>query len=106
MFIEKYENFINKLSTGKSLLENIINKYRWIIRNKNMLALKINITNLDEKKKSQLRGALKFFSGEKNNTPVQVVNGEQILDCGTIYLTKEILKEFEELLGTDKVNID
>ena len=27
LFIEKYENFINKLSTGKSLLKNIINKY-------------------------------------------------------------------------------
>ena len=67
--------------------------------------LKINITNLNEKKKSQLRGALKFFSGEHNNTPVQVVNGDQLLDCGTIYLTKEILKEFEELLGEDKIEL-
>ena len=68
--------------------------------------LKINITNLDENAKSKLRGALKFFSGEKNNTPVQVINGENILDCGTIYLNKEILEEIKELIGYDIVNYE
>ena len=66
--------------------------------------LKINITNLDESEKTKLRGALKFFSGERNNTPVQVVNGEKILDCGTIFLSKEILEEFKELVGEDRVD--
>ena len=65
--------------------------------------LKINITNLDEEAKKRLRGALKFFTGEKNNTPVQVINGEKILDCGTIYLDKEILEEFKELVGVERV---
>lgn len=68
--------------------------------------LKINITNLDENAKSKLRGALKFFSGEKNNTPVQVINGENILDCGTIYLNKDILDEIKELIGYDIVNYE
>ena len=67
--------------------------------------LKINITNLDENAKKKLRGALKFFSGEKNNTPVQVINGENILDCGTIYLNKDILEEFKELMGQDIVQL-
>ena len=68
--------------------------------------LKINITNLDETDKSKLRGALKFFSGEKNNTPVQVINGENILDCGTIYLNKEILEELKELMGEELVRYE
>ena len=61
--------------------------------------LLIDITNFNEEKKAQLRGAIKFFSGEYNNTSVKVKNGDQLLDCGTIYLTNEIKKEFEELFG-------
>ena len=68
--------------------------------------LRINITNLDEDNKKKLRGALKFFSGEKNNTPVQVINGENIIDCGTIYLNKDILQEFKGLLGEEIVEYE
>lgn len=63
----------------------------------------INITNLEENKKAQLRGALKFFNGERNNTPVQVIDGEKTLDCGTILLSKDILEEFKELVGEERV---
>ncbi len=65
----------------------------------------INITNLDEKQKARLRGALKFFNGEKNNTPVQVVDGEKTLDCGTIFLSKDILEEFKELVGEERIEL-
>ena len=68
--------------------------------------LRINITDLEEKEKAKLRGALKFFNGEYNNVPVQVIDGEKILDCGTIYLTKEILQEFKELVGEARVNLN
>ena len=68
--------------------------------------LKINITHLDENAKKKLRGALKFFSGEKNNTPVQVINGDTILDCGTIYLNKEVLEEIKELIGQEIVSYE
>ena len=43
--------------------------------------LLIDITKINEEDKVKLRGALKFFNGEKNNTPVQVKNGENILNC-------------------------
>ena len=43
--------------------------------------LLIDITKINEGDKVKLRGALKFFNGEKNNTPVQVKNGENILNC-------------------------
>ena len=67
--------------------------------------LRIDITNLDEENKAKLRGMLKFFSGEQNNTPVQVVNKENILDCGSIYLNKDILEEFKDLIGEEKVKL-
>ena len=70
----------------------------------NNKVLQINITNLEEDKKAKLRGALKFFNGERNNTKVQVIDGENVLDCGTILLNKEILKEFKELMGQERVS--
>ena len=66
--------------------------------------LQIDITNLDEHEKTKLRGALKFFNGERNNTKVQVIDGEKVLDCGAILLNKEILEEFKDLMGQERVN--
>ena len=60
--------------------------------------LTFDITNLDEPAKAKLRGMMKFFSGDKNNTPIQVVDGGEIKPCGTIYMTDEIQKQFEEFL--------
>ena len=68
--------------------------------------LLIDITNLTEENKARLRGALKFFNGEKNNTPVQVKNGKKILDCGSIYLNKDILNEITEIVSEENVNVD
>ena len=39
--------------------------------------LSITITNLDEKHRNQLKGAIKFFSGDKNNIQIQIINGEE-----------------------------
>lgn len=72
--------------------------------NKKPKSLIINITNLLEEQKSKLRGAIKFFSGEKNNIAISVKNEDKVLPCGAIYLTTEILKQFEEIVG--KENID
>ena len=65
--------------------------------------LTINITNLSEKQKAKLRGAIKFFSGDRNNIAISVKNGDKILPCGAIYLTAEILKQFEEIAGKDNI---
>ena len=58
----------------------------------------IDITNLDEPAKAKLRGMMKFFSGDKNNTPIQVTDNGEVKPCGTIYMTEEIKKQFEEFL--------
>ena len=64
----------------------------------------IDITNLDESVKKKLRGAIKFFSGDKNNTAISVKENEQVKPCGGIYVTDSILEEFKELVGQERVS--
>ena len=54
---------------------------------------------MPEDRKEKLRGALKFFSGDKNNILVQIENEDKKIMIGGIYLTEDILKEFEEIIG-------
>lgn len=67
--------------------------------------LTLNIQNATEKQKTRLRGAIRFFSGERNNIAVQIIDNEGIKPCGAIYLNKDILTEFEEILGKENVKI-
>ncbi len=67
--------------------------------------LTLNITNLDEEDKDKLRGAICYFHGDKNNINVQIKIGEEYKPCGQMYVTDEILKFFEELIGTENVII-
>ncbi len=67
--------------------------------------LTLNIQNTTEQQKAQLRGAIRFFSGERNNIIVQIKDDEGIKPCGAIYLNEEILKEFEEILGKENVTV-
>ena len=63
--------------------------------------LTINITNLTEEQKAKLRGAIKFFHGEQNNISVMVKVNDDLKPCGSIYLTDEILKVFENIVGKE-----
>jgi DNA polymerase-3 subunit alpha len=72
---------------------------------KKLKTLHLNITNLSEKEKSKLRGALKFFNGEKNNMPVVIQVEQEIKPCGQIYCTEEILKIFEDIIGKENVKV-
>lgn len=67
--------------------------------------LTLDIRNIEEKQKAVLRGAIKFFSGERNNIKVQIIDSEGIKPCGAIFLNEEILAEFQEILGKDRVTI-
>ncbi len=67
--------------------------------------LNINITDMKEETKSKLRGAIKFFNGDKNNMPIQVQDGDEIKKCGAIYLTQEIYNQFEEIVGKNNIEI-
>ena len=63
--------------------------------------LNINITNLDEAQKDRLRGALKFFNGDRNNTQIEIINGEKIAPAGGLFVTPEILEEIQEIVGIE-----
>ena len=64
-----------------------------------------DITALDERQKARLRGAIKFFSGEKNNMPIQIKEDNQIKPAGGMYVTEQILTELEETIGKQRVQI-
>ena len=61
----------------------------------------LDITNVSEEQKSKLRGAIKYFNGEQNNISVAIKIGEDLKSCGAIYLTEEILKIFEDIVGKE-----
>ena len=68
--------------------------------------LRLDITGATEEAKVKLRGAIKFFNGEMNNIPVQIVENDEILPYkGAIYCTNEIFKVFIDILGEEKVTI-
>ena len=69
-------------------------------------SLNINITNLSELEKDKLRGALKFFTGDKNNMQVEIINGDKISPAGGLYVTKDILEELQELVGVENAKIE
>ena len=58
-----------------------------------------------EETKAKLRGARLFFTGDKNNSQVQILQDGEIKPCGAIYLTDGILKEFQEILGNENAYV-
>ena len=68
-------------------------------------AFELNVTNLNEETKEKLKGAIHFFSGERSNMQMQIRNGEKLDKAGGIYMTSEILKEFQELVGEENAQI-
>ncbi len=67
--------------------------------------LVIDITSLEEPIKQRLRGAIKFFSGDRNNMPIFVKEEEELKPCGGIYCNDEIKTQFEEIVGGERVSV-
>ena len=67
--------------------------------------LVLDISSADEEEKAKLRGAIKYFSGEKNNLPVYVKIGEDIKPSGAIYYRESTEKIFEDILGESNVSM-
>ena len=68
--------------------------------------LEINITNLTEEKKDKLRGALKFFAGDRNNVPVVIINNENKMPAGGIFLNGNTIDEIKEIVGQENINLE
>ena len=76
---------------------------------KNILTL--DITNTNDEQKEKLRGAIKFFSGERNNIPIQIINGEKKDMAGGIFAgnisdNNETIEEFEDIIGKENVRVE
>ena len=67
--------------------------------------LTIDINGMEEAQKDKLRGLIRFFHGERNNMPVQIMEDGDLKPCGAIYCTDEIIKEFEETVGKERIEI-
>lgn len=65
--------------------------------------LTLDISNADEEQKEKLRGALRYFNGDKNNISVQIVIDGETKQCGSIYMTEAIKKIFQEIIGEKNV---
>ena len=68
--------------------------------------LKIDITDLTQTQKEKLKGAIKFFSGDKVNMRLSIIDKAQVKPCGAIYLTEEILEQFKEIVGGENVELE
>ena len=90
-------NFSQTNQLKKEIQENEENN----IQNK---ILNITINILNDEQKDKLRGALKFFTGDRNNTQVQIVSGGNISPAGGIFLNKDTIEEIEEIVGKENVN--
>ena len=65
----------------------------------------IDITNLNEEQKSKLRGAIKYFNGDRNNMPIFVKINDELKSCGAIYFNEKILEIFSQIAGKENVNV-
>jgi len=60
--------------------------------------LQLDIRNLSEEKKNKLRGAIKFFMGDRNNIKVEIIDNDGTKPCGGVFLNNGTEKEFIDIL--------
>lgn len=65
--------------------------------------ISINITNVSEEQKEKLRGAIKFFSGDRANVKIEIVQNDKVIPCGAIFMTSKILEQFEYIVGKENI---
>ena len=73
---------------------------------KNSNILSIDITDLNEVQKEKLRGSIRFFAGDRNNIAVKIINDQNSVMSGGIFINDDILNEFRGIVGYDKIKID
>jgi len=66
----------------------------------------LDITDASEEQKDKLRGALRYFSGDKNNINVRIKIGQDLKPCGQIYLTDQIMTVFQDILGAENGTVE
>ena len=67
--------------------------------------LVLDIRGVDEETKEKLRGAIRFFMGDRNNLKVEIIDEEGNKPCGAIFMIKDTREQFEEILGKERVQV-
>ncbi len=62
--------------------------------------LELDIRNVSEDTKAKLRGALRFFMGDRNNIKVSIIDEEGEKPCGAIFMANGTEEVFKEILRT------
>ena len=78
-------------------------KKRHSKRNGRKTKMIIDITELTSNQKERLKGAIKFFSGDKVNMRLSIIEKTQEKPCGAIFLTEETLEQFKEIVGEKNI---
>ena len=60
---------------------------------------------LSDNQKERLRGAIKYFSGEKANVKLEITDQEGIKPCGGIFFTDKVFEVFKEIVGENNIKI-
>ena len=64
--------------------------------------LELDIRGVDEESKERLRGAIRFFMGDRNNIKVEIIDEEGVKPCGAIFLIKDTVEQFKSILRRRK----
>ena len=88
IIVQNIKDFSEENNTGDNIRKNTV---------------VIDITELNETQKERLKGAIRFFSGDRVNMKISVLDKAQEKPCGAIYLTEEILNQFKEIVGEENV---
>ena len=64
----------------------------------------IDITNLSDEQKNKLRGAIKFFAGDRNNCRIDIKNGDRLDSAGGVLMNSRIFDEFKEIVGSNNIS--
>jgi DNA polymerase-3 subunit alpha len=97
------ENNMNNKDNKKS--ENYSNTEANTYFENRIKTLSIEISNLSEEQKNKLRGAIRFFSGDRANAKIQITENEISKPCGTLFLTDKILYKFENIVGKENIKV-
>lgn len=66
-------------------------------------SITIDITNLSDEQKDKLRGAIRFFAGDRNNCRIDIKNGERLDSAGGVLMNDDIFNEFKDIVGEENI---
>ena len=92
----------NIIEFNENNMKSEIDKFGKFAKSANKIS--INISSLSEEQKTKLRGAIKFFSGDRVNMKLEIIDNGEVKPCGAIYANEKILNVFKEIVGEENLN--